>query len=58
MKNDKERLPEHYTHIDNPYYPGDGELNVLQLEELCKKFKEFTHQQQIIKQSLYHELEG
>jgi len=46
-------LPIHYKGIviKQPYYSGDGNLNIMQLEQLCKDFKEYTHQQAIIKQN-------
>lgn len=37
--------------IEQPFYPGDGELSVLSLEDLCNKYKEYVHQQSVIKQN-------
>jgi hypothetical protein len=45
-------LPDHYTPVDEPYYQGDGVHSVYQLQEVCKAFSEYCHQQQIIKQEL------
>lgn len=45
-------LPEQYQYVSEPYYKGDGQLSVSQLEELVKKFAEYTHQQKIIKGKL------
>lgn len=49
-------LPENYTPVPQPFYSGDGVYNVKQLEELCKQYKEYCHQQQIIKQELEEKL--
>jgi hypothetical protein len=49
-------LPEQYTPEPQPYYPGDGQLSVGQLEELCRKFSEHTHQQAVIKQNIMTKL--
>lgn len=45
-------LPIHYKGIkvEQPFYSGDGNCSVRQLEALCKHYKEYAHQQQIIKQ--------
>ena len=50
---DKDLLPSHYTKVDAPFFQGKGNLNVLELEELCSKFEEYCHQQSIIKYKLY-----
>ena len=46
-------LPIHYLgmKVEQPYYPGDGNLSVHELQKLCNQFKEYIHQQQIIKQN-------
>jgi hypothetical protein len=49
---DKALLPSQYEYQEQPHYPGDGNLSVKQLQELCNKFKEYCHQQAIIKQQL------
>jgi hypothetical protein len=47
-------LPIHYKgiKIEQPYYSGDGNHSVVELEKICNQFKEYTHQQQIIKQGV------
>lgn len=49
---DKALLPSYYEYQEEPYYPGDGNLSVSKLQELCNKFKEYCHQQALIKQQL------
>lgn len=46
-------LPIHYKGIkvEQPFYQGDGKHSVRQLEELCRQFSEYCHQQQVIKQN-------
>jgi len=46
-------LPIHYRGIkvEQPFYSGDGNHSVLELEKLCNQFKEYVHQQQVIKQN-------
>ncbi len=46
-------LPIQYRGIktEEPFYSGDGNHSVKELEELCNKFKEYIHQQQVIKQN-------
>jgi hypothetical protein len=46
-------LPIHYKGIkvEQPFYPGDGNLTIYQLEKLCRQFQEYVHQQQVIKQN-------
>ena len=39
----------HRIQVKQPYFKGKGEHSVAELEELCEKFKEFCHQQNIIK---------
>lgn len=53
---DKFLLPKHYTPVQEPYYKGEGEHSVKELQELCKQFKEYCHQQAIIKQKLIEEI--
>lgn len=52
MKTDKDFLPDHYELKEMPFYSGNGNLNVTQLEALCNDFKEYCHQQGIIKDKL------
>ena len=46
-------LPIHYKgiKIDQPFYQGEGNHSVRELETLCGQFSEYIHQQQIIKQN-------
>jgi len=50
---DEMYLPIHYKGIivEEPYYKGDGNHSVAELEELCRRYKERTHQQAVIKQN-------
>jgi len=57
MRTDKELLPEWYNVKEQPFYIGDGHLNVIQLERLCSDFTDYVHQQMIIKQALLKTLE-
>lgn len=52
MKDEKELLPEWYKYKEQPFYKGDGVLNILELESLCRDFTEYIHQQQVIKQRM------
>ena len=56
INSDKFLLPNHYTPVSEPYYKGDGEHSIKELQELCKKFTEYCHQQAIIKQRLIKEI--
>lgn len=49
---DSSLLPSWYTRVDEPFYKGDGEHNVSSLQDICRQFKEYCHQQAIIKQKL------
>lgn len=44
-------LPIHYRGIkvEQPFYSGDGNHSVSELQEICKQFKEYCHQQAVIK---------
>lgn len=46
-------LPIHYLRnvVKKPHFKGVGEHSVRELEELCKQYEKFFHQQQIIKQN-------
>jgi len=37
--------------VKQPFYSGDGNYNVLQLEAICRQFQEYMHQQAVIKQN-------
>lgn len=58
VNSDKYLLPDHYTPIQEPFYKGDGEHSVGELQELCKQFKEYCHQQAIIKERLIREIKN
>lgn len=47
-------LPIQYHRIqaEQPFFEGKGNHSVKELEEICEQFKEYCHQQQIIKQNL------
>lgn len=49
---DKSLLPIQYQYEVEPFYKGDGQLSVSELEKLLKKFVEYTHQQKLIKGKL------
>lgn len=51
-KSDSYILPKHYTYESEPFYKGDGEHSVKDMQELLKKYKEYSHQQAIVKQRL------
>jgi hypothetical protein len=50
---DEMYTPIHYKGFkaEQPFFEGKGNHSVKQLEEICEQFKEYVHQQQIIKQS-------
>lgn len=50
---DEMYTPIHYKGImvEQPFFEGKGNHSVKQLEEICEQFKEYIHQQQIIKQN-------
>jgi hypothetical protein len=45
-------LPIHYKgmKVEQPFYSGDGNHSVAQLEAICRQYKEYSHQQAVIKQ--------
>lgn len=51
---DKSWLPKHYHSliVEEPMYSGDGNYSIRELEEKCKQFKEYCHQQNVIKHEL------
>lgn len=51
-KFDKALLHSHYEYKPEPHYKGDRFHSINKLQELCNKFKEYCHQQAIIKQQL------
>lgn len=58
INSDKFILPDHYIPVEQPFYPGDGNLSLKQLEPLCKQFSEYCHQQAIIKSKLIEEIKS
>lgn len=56
INSDKFLLPDFYTPVEQPFYQGKGVHNVSQLEALCEQFKEYCHQQALIKQRLIEEI--
>ena len=46
-------LPIHYKGmvVKQPFFEGKGNHSVAQLEAICEQFKEYVHQQQVIKQN-------
>lgn len=51
-RSDVNLLPPHYTYQPEPYFKGKGMHNVLELEEFLIEYKEYGHQQGLIKQKL------
>lgn len=51
-------LPAGYKYVEQPFYIGDGNHSVHELQELCKQFTEYCHQQAIIKQELIKEIQS
>ncbi len=37
--------------VEQPFYTGDGNHSVHELQTICKQFQEYVHQQQVIKQN-------
>jgi hypothetical protein len=58
INSDRFILPEQYAPIEMPFYKGNGEHTIKQLQELCNSFKEYCHQQAIIKQTLIKEIKS
>ncbi len=53
-RSDKALLPPHYESMyqPEPYYSGDGNHNVKEMQEMLNQYKEYSHQQALIKQKL------
>jgi hypothetical protein len=49
---DEMYTPIHYKGmvVKQPYFEGRGNHSVAELETICEQFKEYVHQQQVIKQ--------
>jgi len=45
-------LSKYYPYQELPYYKGNGNHSVKELEQLCRQFTEYCHQQAVIKQHL------
>ncbi len=50
INSDKFILPAGYTPVPQPYYKGDGNHSVKELQKLCEDFTEYCHQQALIKE--------
>lgn len=50
---DEMYTPIHYKGmiVEQPFFDGKGNHSVKQLEDICEQFKEYVHQQQVIKQN-------
>ena len=50
---DEMYTPIHYKGmiVEKPFFEGKGNHSVAKLEEICEQFKEYCHQQAIIKQN-------
>lgn len=50
---DEMYTPIHYKSVifKEPFYEGPGNHSVAKLEEICAQYKEYCHQQKIIKQN-------
>jgi len=55
FKTDDMYLPIHYKGIlvEEPSYLGNGVYNIIQLEKICNEFKEYCHQQNVIKHNAF-----
>ena len=42
--------------VQQPFYSGDGNHSIRELQEICNQFKEFCHQQAVIKQNVMKHL--
>lgn len=49
-------LPGYYMPVEEPHYTGDGNHSVHELQKLCNQYKEYCHQQAIIKSELIKRL--
>ncbi len=53
---DKFILPDHYIPVPEPVYKGDGQHSVNELQQIIRQYKEYCHQQALIKQTLIKEI--
>ena len=57
INSDRFILPEQYQRVvPEPSYRGMGNHSVRELEAICEQFKEYCHQQAIIKQYLIEDI--
>jgi hypothetical protein len=54
---DQDNLPEQYTYQKEPFYSGDGNHSVGEMQKMLNEYKEYAHQQAIIKQKLIREVQ-
>lgn len=55
-RSDANLLPPQYTYQPEPYFSGRGNHSVNQLEDLLENYKEYGHQQGLIKQTLIQKI--
>lgn len=55
---DKYILPDHYIPVPEPVYKGDGQHSVTELQQIIRQYKEYCHQQTLIKQALIKDIKG
>ena len=53
---DKFILLDHYIPVPEPVYRGDGQHSVTELQQIIRQYKEYCHQQALIKQALIKEI--
>ncbi len=53
---DKFILPDHYIPVPEPVYKGDGQHSITELQQIICQYKEYCHQQALIKQTLIKEI--
>ncbi len=58
QNSDKFILPDHYDLVSEPFYKGDGQHSVIELQQIIRQYKEYCHQQAIIKQTLIKEIKS
>lgn len=58
VNSDKFILPDHYIPVPEPVYRGDGQHSVTELQQIIRQYKEYCHQQALIKQALIKDIKG
>lgn len=58
VNSDKFILPDHYMPVPEPVYRGDGQHSVTELQQIIRQYKEYCHQQALIKQALIKDIKG